>query len=238
MFYLLPLGYCFIFSFSGSSGRFSFVGFENFISLLQSKSFQRALGNTYMVMLICMTVMMLITLIFVYYLDAASGVIKWLLLFSLPMLMPSTLIARFMQNMTLPPRVVLTLIFLWKYLGFHVLLLKVMEIQMQPEWTEAALIENASRYQMFWNIRLPYLWPYLRFLLMFDGICFFRLFRESYMLYGMYPPEEIYMISNFFFNNFQNLNYQRLSAAAMMALLPILVLNVFLLRAGGKNEMV
>lgn len=238
MFYLLPLGYCLIFSFSGSSGRFSFIGFTNFISLLQSDTFQKALSNTYIIMLISMAAVLLLSLIFAYFLDAISGVIKWFVLFSLPMLMPSTLIIRVMQEVVLPPRMALLLIFVWKYMGFHVLLLKVMEMTMKSEWIEAAVIEHASRWQMFRKIRLPFLWPYIRFLMIFDGICFFRLFRENYLLYGMYPPEKVYMISNFFFNNFQNLNYQRLSAAAVIALLPILILNGILLRAGEKNEMV
>lgn len=83
-----------------------------------------------------------------------------------------------------------------------------------------------------------YLWPYIRFLIIFDVICFFRLFRESYLLYGLYPPDQVYMISNFFFNNFQNLRFHRLSTAAIVALTPILIINCILLRAGRKHEMV
>ena len=88
------------------------------------------------------------------------------------------------------------------------------------------------------RIVVPYFVPFIRYLIVFDVICFFRLFRESYLLYGNYPPNEVYTITNFFFNNFQNLNYQRLSAGAIAILVPVLVLNAIVLKVGEHYEMV
>ena len=36
IFYLIPLCYCFVYAFSGTSGRFTYAGFKNYISLFQS----------------------------------------------------------------------------------------------------------------------------------------------------------------------------------------------------------
>lgn len=238
LFYLFPLGYCFLYAFSSTPGRFTFGGLENYNSLIHSDSFLLALGNTWLLMLGCVGSVAVLSLFFVYILDASKGVLGILLVFSLPMLLPATLITRCMEGVELSPRLMLLLIYLWKYTGFHVLLLKTMELTMSPEWIEAAVLEHARKWQVFRKIKCWYLWPYIRFLLIFDGICFFRLFRESYLLYGEYPPDEVYVLTNFFFNNFQNLNYQRLSAAAIAALVPVLILNGFLLKVGRKHEMV
>ena len=237
-FFLVPVCYCFIYSFSRTSGRVRYAGAANYVSLHQSEAFRQAMGNTYLLMLVYIGVLMIFSLTIVYFLDASVKKLGMMLVFSLPMLLPPTLIARSIGEFAVSPRMVLLGIFLWKYMGFHVLLLKVMELTMNPEWEEAAVLEHAGKWQVFTQVRCPYLWPYMRFLLVFDVICFFRLFRESYLLYGKYPPDEVYMISNFFFNNFQNLNYQRLSSAAMTALIPVMIMNGILLKAGGKHEMV
>lgn len=238
VFYLFPLFYCLVYAFSSRTGRFQFGGLSNYISLFKSEGFRMALGNTYFMLTVSIGVLFLVTLILVYFLDASKQNLALLLVFSLPMLLPPTLIIQCMADFNLNPRLTLLLIYLWKYTGFHVLLLKAMERTMNPEWTDAAVLDRAGKWQVFTRIRLPYLWPYIRFLLIFDGICFFRLFRESYLLYGKYPADEVYTVINFFFNNFQNLNYQRLSAATIVTLVPLLVLNGILLKAGGQHEMV
>ncbi len=237
-FYLFPLCYCFLYAFSKRTGRFSFGGFTNYIALFRSESFFMAFQNTYFLMFACIGVLLLVTLVLIYFLDATKKNLICLVVLALPMLMPPALVTQCVGDFGWPPRVTLLMIYLWKYLGFHLLLLKAMELNMSPEWTDAAVLEHASKWQVYVKIRLPYWWPYLRFLIIFDGICFFRLFRESYLLYGKYPENEVYTIINFFFNNFQNLNYQRLSAAAVVTLVPLLIFNGILLKVGGKHEMV
>ena len=238
IFFLLPVCYCLVYALSGASGRFRYVGLENYRALFQSEAFGLAFKNTYLWMFLYLAVILLISLVMIYYLDCSRKILGTLLLFCLPMLLPPTVIVRCIGGRDISPVLVLLCVFLWKYLGFHVLLLKSMELQMQPEWVEAAVLEHAGKWKVFRHIRLPFLWPYIRFLIVFDGICFFRLFRECYLLYGKYPPDEVYLVSHFFFNNFQNLNFQRLSAAVMAVLIPVLVLNGILLKVGKKYEMV
>ena len=78
---------------------------------------------------------------------------RLLLVFSLPMLLPATLITRCMEGAAISPRIMLLLIYLWKYTGFHVLLLKMMELTMSPEWIEAAVLEHAGKWQVFCRIK-------------------------------------------------------------------------------------
>lgn len=238
LFYLLSMCYCFLYAFSSKTGRFSFGGLKNYISLFQSATFFMAFKNTYILMALCIGSLFLVTMILEYVLDSSVSHLMILMLLSVPMLLPPNLIASYAANLELPPRMVLVFIFLWKYMGFHVFLLKMAEMGMHTEWMDAALLDHASKWQMFLHIRLPYLFPYIRFLLIFDGVCFFRLFRESYLLYGKYPSNEVYTMIHFFFNNFQNMNYQRLAAAAVLTLVPFMVWNIFLWKAGDQYEMV
>lgn len=64
------------------------------------------------------------------------------------------------------------------------------------------------------------------------------MFRESYLLYGLYPPEQIYMVPNFFFNNFENANYQRLSVGAVITIFALCVINILVYKAGEKREII
>lgn len=42
-----------------------------------------------------------------------------------------------------------------------------------------------------------------------------KLYRESFLLYGTYPDESVYMLQNYLNNHFDKLNYQYISAASV-----------------------
>ena len=44
----------------------------------------------------------------------------------------------------------------------------------------------------------------------------FKVFREVYLLTGDYPYESLYMLQHFMNNSFASLDYQKLSAAAVI----------------------
>ena len=44
----------------------------------------------------------------------------------------------------------------------------------------------------------------------------FKVFREIYLLTGKYPYEGLYMLQHFMNNTFASLDYQKLSAAAVL----------------------
>ena len=43
-----------------------------------------------------------------------------------------------------------------------------------------------------------------------------KIFRESYLLYGYYPDESVYMLQNYLNNHFAKLNYQNIGTAAVL----------------------
>ena len=52
----------------------------------------------------------------------------------------------------------------------------------------------------------------------------FKVFREVYLLTGDYPYEKLYMLQHFMNNTFRSLDYQKLSAAAVVMALVMVVL--------------
>lgn len=238
--FLGPVCYSMIYTFSRTSGRFTFTGLSNYASLFASEAFRLALVTTYGLMLLFIVSLMAVSLSVVYFLETSGRTLQYLALLSVALILPSALVVNFVKPFTgmvdNMPRLTLLLLYLWKHVGIHSLILKAMSMKMNPAWRESAQLDGAGRLQSFWYIELPYLWPYMKFLLVFDGLCFFRMFRESYLLYGLYPPEEVYVIQNFFVNNFQNLNYQRLSTGAVITMVPLLLAVFGIFKVGDRVE--
>lgn len=239
-FFLVPLFYCVVFSVSRTFGRFHFAGLDNYLSLMGSKAFRLAYSNTFILMTGYIAALLLLSLLVSYILEQSKGTMAFLAVMSAAMFLPSVLIVRFVT--ILPgvaenvPRLVFLFIFLWKHAGINALILRSASDRMDTAWREAAMIDGAGKGQFFWNVEIFYLLPYLKFLFIFDATCFFKLFRESYLLYGLYPPDGVYMLQNFFLNNFENANYQRLSSGGTIAVLTLFAVNLLVYKAGEKRE--
>ena len=242
VFFALPLCYCLLFSFSGTFGRFQFSGRRNYLALFSSDAFRLAFRNTFLLLTLFVSAVLVLALGVVYVLNNSPRASMGLLLCAVTMFLPSALIVNFAK--AFPdlcehyPRLLFFLMFLWKQLGINALILHTSAGNMDSALLEAAAVDGAGKGRAFFSISFYYLLPQLKFLVVLNTICFFRMFRESYLLYGYYPPDEVYMMQNFFFNNFQRLNYQRLSAGATVTVVLLLILNYFVFRGGERREFV
>ena len=65
----------------------------------------------------------------------------------------------------------------------------------------------------------------------------FKVFREAYLMTGDYPYDSLYLLQNFMNNTFQSLDYQKLSAAAiiMAAVVGGIIWGVFLVGPGSET---
>ena len=59
----------------------------------------------------------------------------------------------------------------------------------------------------------------------------FKVFREVYLLTGDYPYDTLYMLQHFMNNTFKSLDYQKLSAAAIIMCGVIIVLFFIMYKA-------
>ena len=92
------------------------------------------------------------------------------------------------------------------------------------ELIEVADVDGATETYKFFQIKLRYLSPTILFVAILSLINSFKVFREVYLLTGDYPFEKLYMLQHFMNNTFRTLDYQKLSAAAVIMALVMVVL--------------
>ena len=102
--------------------------------------------------------------------------------------------------------------------------------EMTKQLLEAADLDDAGKLRTFFKISLPMLSPQIFFLLITITINSFKVFREAYLLAGDYPNGGLYMLQNFINNTFRSLDYQKLSSAAiLMSLVMVVIIGILFL---------
>lgn len=112
--------------------------------------------------------------------------------------------------------VVIVILFLWKNLGYNMVLFMAAFANIPKEILEVAKLDSSSKFQVFRKVKLRYLSPTILFVTVLSVISSFKVFREVYLLTGDYPYESLYLMQHFMNNTFMSLDYQKLSAAAVI----------------------
>ena len=126
---------------------------------------------------------------------------------------------------------VVIILFLWKNLGYFMILFMAGLANIPKELLEVADVEGASEWYKFFAIKLRYLSPTVLFVTILSLINSFKDFREVYQQTGAYPYSSLYMLQHFMTNTFQSLDYQKLSAAAVVMAIVMVVLIALLFAA-------
>ena len=84
------------------------------------------------------------------------------------------------------------------------------------ELMEVAALENASKFQVFWYVKVRFMSSTILFVALMSLINSFKVFREIYLMTGDYPYSSLYMMQHFMNNTFASLDYQKLSSAAII----------------------
>lgn len=122
------------------------------------------------------------------------------------------------------------LLFVWKNLGFAVVLfLSALQVVPEPLY-EYARLEGASFLRQALSITLPMIMPTALLVIIIEWISAFKIFREVYFIGGAYPDESVYTLQNYLNNMYNRLNYQNVTAAAYsFALIVFLVFGALFL---------
>lgn len=122
---------------------------------------------------------------------------------------------------------VLIIGFVWQNIGCMILLWIAGMRQISFDVFEAGKIDGAGHIQCFIYIVCPQLVEYFISILILCVINGFKIYRQIYLLTGDYPNEGIYMLQNLFNNWFRNLKLADMSAAAILILIPVIILVFF-----------
>ena len=121
-------------------------------------------------------------------------------------------------------QVVIIILFLWKNLGYNMILFMAALSSIPKDILEVARLESATPLQTFFYIKIRYLSSTILFVTIMSLISSFKVFREIYLLTGNYPYDTIYMLQHMMNNAFASLDYQKLSAAAILMSLAMIVI--------------
>lgn len=255
-FLVLPFGYTFLRSFTTGLGWGRFVGLENYAQLFGNRLFLLALKNTFL-FLACGLALILPLSLFLALLLQKAG--KWgkplALALLFPMVLPVSAIVivvnlvfaenGLLSQITGPTPwmdspfafVILLGLYLWKNVGMAVVILLAGLTTIPRELYESAHMDGAGRWARLTKVILPMLRPELLVVTILSSLNAFKNFREAFVLGGDHPQESIYMLQHFMNNNFENMNFPRLSVAAVVFFALLFCLYALLLKSPlGRGE--
>lgn len=258
VFFFIPFVGGLYYSFVDSPIGGSFVGLANYIDLIKNPIFQKAGYNTLIFTIISVPLNMLISLglalllnrkiygrniirmgfIIPLVVPVASVVLVWQILFdingSLNAIISALGLSPIDWMKTEYARAVVVIVYLWKNLGYNMLLFLAGLQNIPPEYYEAANIDGASSWRKFIDITLVCLTPTTFFVFIMSIINSFKVFREVYLISGAYPHDSIYMLQHYMNNKFASLDYQMLTSAAFIMAIFIYILVLILFRIQRK----
>jgi multiple sugar transport system permease protein len=249
LFFIAPFFVVIFYAFVDNPISLDFVGFDNFINVMRNSAFKNAAGNTFEFSLTAVPLAVVLALFLAMLLDSklpyvsvfrtfflspmmvpvASVVLIWQVVFhqsgtvnQIIMMFGGTPVDWFKSDWGL---LVVALLFLWKNLGYNMILFLAGLSQISKDLVEVAKLEGASASYIFFTIKLRYLSPTILFVGIMSLINSFKVFREVYLLTGDYPVNSLYLLQHFMNNTFRTLDYQKLSAAAiLMAIVMVLII--------------
>ena len=258
VFFIVPFGVVVYYSMIDGVGSRNFVFLENFIKLFNNSAFIMAAKNTLQFSAIAVPLAVILSIVLALMLECripmksqfrtfflspmmvpvASVVLIWQVLFNYNGTINEFLalfdIAKIDWLQSDHCQAVVIILFLWKNLGYNMILFMAGLANIPKELLEVADVEGASEWYKFFAIKLRYLSPTVLFVTILSLINSFKVFREVYLLTGDYPYEKLYMLQHFMNNAFKSLDYQKLSAAAVVMALVMVVLIALLFYAEDK----
>ena len=258
VFFIFPFGLSLVYAFMDKPVNGSFTGFSNFTSLFVNRAYLRGLINTLRFIFISVPLNLILSLAAAILVNKIINGRDWFSLFFLiPLVIPSGSMVFFWKtlfsydgalngilnsfgtakvnwldsSLALP---VMIIIFLWKNIGYNMILFLAGLSNIPKDYYEAAWMDNASAFQVFRHITLPCLLPVTVVTFIMSIINSFKIFREIFLVTGNYPHESIYTLQHFMNNMFASLNYPRLTSATSLLVLAMVMFTQFLLRLERK----
>lgn len=238
----------------------TFVGAANYRDVLANRAFQAAVRHTFHFLSICLPLLLFLsfgTALLLYSIPKAKAWFQTV--FLLPMAVPVASLVVFWKIMfhgngllndllelfhvqgkdwmnTDAAFWILVFSYLWKNLGYDVVLWIAALAGIGQEQYEAARVSGAGAKECFFYITLPQMKPGFVLIGVLSFVNAFRVFREAYLIAGDYPHESIYMLQHLFNNWFTKLDIQKMSAGAVMMAAVVSILLCLLEQWNERQE--
>ncbi len=244
-------------SFFTGKFKWDYVGFDNYRELLADEHFWTAIWNTLLLGSITLAIEFVIAMLLAALAYRSRWVKGWRILFMLPMLfMPSAVgylwkllfndgrvIADLFERLglvnggidwmahTLNARFVLVVTDVWQWTPFIFIILVAGLQGQDKEIEEAARLDGASFWSMFWNISLPMLRPVIAIALVLRGIDILNNMSAVNIITQGSPAGHTETLSYFIYRTaFRSFEQGYASAASVLLLIATVILAQILIR--------
>ena len=262
VFFFLPLLMILKTSFQRSSTNTDFVGIENYERVLTNEAFINSAKNSLTFSGIAVPLSVVLALLLAILLNTklpgesvfrsillnpmmvpvASVVLIWQVFFSYNGMANGWGLYKLFEDGRIDwlksdhSQLVILALFLWKNLGYNMVLFLAALNSIDQEILEAATMDGAGSITRFFRIKMHFLAPTLFFVAIMSLINSFKIFREVYLLTGDHPYRNLYMLQHFMNNAFTNLDYSKLSAGAIIMCVFMIVIVGALFFAESKFD--
>lgn len=232
----------------------TFVGLKNYQTVLTNTAFRLAASNTLRFTLVCMPILIILSLFVAVVLSKGKHGKLLKSCFLMPMALPAVSVALLWQLLfdkqgllngwlsifgvtgqdwmnTDNAFYILVFSYIWKNLGYDVVLWMAGLSGISESIYEAARVDGASEWKCFTRITLPNLKPALYTITVLSFLNSFKVFREAYLVAGDYPQDSMYLLQHLFNNWYRDLALDKMAAAAVVTGAVILLLILALQKA-------
>ncbi len=248
LFYVAPFIGGIYYSLMDGSFQNNFVGLANYRRVLQNSMFQLGLKNTWELSILCAPVIWLLSfllaamlktlkerstafrniLLLPYLLPSSAILLIWLTMFDYGGIINRLVTAMGFERVLwldgAALRVPVVLLYIWKNLGFSVVLFASALSAVHPSLYEYASLEGAGWFTQSFRITLPQILPTAFLVFVLSWVNAFKIFKEVYFISGAYPSDQIYTLQHFMNNKFAKLDYQDVTTAAYIFAVGVMVL--------------
>jgi len=250
-------------NFSMMTGTMEFVGLRNYEYLLRNERFWMSLVNTSFYAAVKLTLDTSLALIIALMLDSRVPVKRFLRsAYFAPVVVPivaSSLIWIWFYDPTVGPfnqiltwlglptlrwlyhentALISILVFsIWKGLGYNIILFLAGLQNIQDSYLEAARVDGASEWSIFWRVKFPLLRPVTSFILMIGIINSFKVFTEVNVMTPKGAESWTLLIVNYIYEQaFTNGRMGRASAASLLLFIIIFTLTMLQRLIGARKS--
>lgn len=259
LFSLIPLVSVFYLSLTNWSGlgSITFAGLQNFVDQFQSSDLHIALLNTLLFTVITVPGGLIFALLVALALNNVQGKTIYRVLYFMPFITGSVAVGviwSLMLNsdfglinsllkawfhaqgvgwLTDSHLVILSiaLVAIWQGLGFNMIIFLAGLQGIPISYSEAARIDGANKFQLFWRVTLPMLTPTIFFTAVISVLNSFQVFDLAFILTGGGPGRASYTIVYHIYHlGFENSQFGEASAAAVILFVILLVVTAIQFR--------
>lgn len=206
---------------------------DNIIKALENEYYRMALKNTVKFIFISIPLLLVISYLLAFAFRNRNKI--FMALIFIPILIPSASVAAIWNSLFDTTSIVpFYIMFIWKNIGLMTFIMTNSLTRIPREIHDTASVDGVGKLNKHRYVYIPYMIPALYFCFLIGLYQSFKIFREIYLIYSSYPPEELYMIGHYIFNKFGKLDYMDVSTGSIVFSLVIAGILTLLFYIGKK----